>query len=41
MIAVGVTKIFSHILKNPKVRRSLRPMEEVDLVEILKKIDNV
>lgn len=41
MIAVGVTKIFTHILKNPKVRKSLKPLEEVDLIEILKKIDNV
>jgi hypothetical protein len=41
MIAMGVTKIFTHILKNPKVRKSLKPQEEVDLIEILKKLDNV
>lgn len=41
MIAVGVTRLFAHFLKNPKVRKSLRPSEEVDLIEILKKIDNV
>ena len=27
MIAVGVTKIFTHILKNPKVSKSLKPCE--------------
>ena len=32
MIAMGVTKIFTHILKNPKVRKSLKPLEEVDLI---------
>ena len=41
MIAVGVTKIFTHILKNPKVSKSLKPCEEVELIEILKKIDDV
>lgn len=41
MIAMGVTKMFAHFLKNPKVRKSLRPSEEVDIIEILKKIDNV
>lgn len=41
MIAVGVTKIFNHILKNPKVRKSLKPLEELDLIDILKKIENV
>jgi hypothetical protein len=41
MISLGVTKIFSHILKNPRVRKSIKPLEELDLVDFLKKIENV
>jgi serine/threonine-protein phosphatase 2B catalytic subunit len=42
VIGMGVSKIFTHILKNPKVRKSLKiTNEELELIELLKKIDTM